>query len=63
MEVPSADWRSQLLPEARQGIVNKIMDTLRRHLPVAVPEGMNELQKIALRFEEKIYTVAVNQGD
>ncbi|KAG0470380.1 hypothetical protein HPP92_017080 [Vanilla planifolia] len=63
MEVPSADWRSQLLPEARQGIVNKIMDTLRRHLPVAVPEGMNELQKIALRFEEKIYTVAVNQSD
>ncbi|PKA57940.1 Mediator of RNA polymerase II transcription subunit 15a [Apostasia shenzhenica] len=63
METPSADWRSQLQPEARQRIVNKIMDTLRRHLPVPVPEGMNELKKIAVRFEEKIYTAAVNQSD
>ncbi|KAI0512382.1 hypothetical protein KFK09_013021 [Dendrobium nobile] len=63
MEVPSSDWRSQLQPEARQRIVNKIMDTLRRHLPVAAPEGMTELKKIAVRFEEKIYAAAVNQSD
>ncbi|KAH0451665.1 hypothetical protein IEQ34_018964 [Dendrobium chrysotoxum] len=63
MEVPSSDWRSQLQPEARQRIVNKIMDTLRRHLPLAAPEGMTELKKIAVRFEEKIYAAAVNQSD
>lgn len=63
MEAPSNDWRSQLQPDARQRIVNKIMDTLKRHLPVVGPEGMGELKKIALRFEEKIYSAAVNQSD
>ncbi|CAL9108334.1 unnamed protein product [Musa textilis] len=57
----SADWRTQLQPEARHRIVNKIMETLKRHLPISVPEGLNELQKIAIRFEEKIYTAASNQ--
>jgi hypothetical protein len=37
------------------------METLKKHLPVSVPEGLNELQKIAVRFEEKIYTAATNQ--
>ncbi|XP_052164817.1 mediator of RNA polymerase II transcription subunit 15a [Oryza glaberrima] len=57
------DWRSQLQSEARNRIVNKIMDTLKKHLPVSVPEGLNELQKIAVRFEEKIYTAATSQSD
>ncbi|XP_051207945.1 mediator of RNA polymerase II transcription subunit 15a [Lolium perenne] len=57
------DWRTQLQPEARSRIVNKIMETLKKHLPVSVPEGLNELQKIAVRFEEKIYTAATNQSD
>ncbi|XP_078182854.1 uncharacterized protein LOC144576357 isoform X2 [Carex rostrata] len=57
------DWRSQLQPDARQRIVNKIMNTLKRHLPVPVPEGINELQKIAVRFEEKIYSAATSQPD
>ncbi|CAL9133498.1 unnamed protein product [Musa acuminata var. zebrina] len=59
----SVDWRTQLQPEARHRIVNKIMETLKRHLPISVPEGLNELQKIAIRFEEKIYTAAANQSD
>ncbi|KAJ1269712.1 hypothetical protein BS78_07G232000 [Paspalum vaginatum] len=58
-----ADWRTQLQPEARNRIVNKIMETLKKHLPVSVPEGLSELQKIAVRFEEKIYTAATNQSD
>ena len=37
------------------------MDTLKRHLPFSGPEGLNELKKIAGRFEEKIYTAATNQ--
>ncbi|KQJ94698.1 mediator of RNA polymerase II transcription subunit 15a [Brachypodium distachyon] len=57
------DWRAQLQPEARSRIVNKIMETLKKHLPVSVPEGLNELQKIAVRFEEKIYTAATSQSD
>nr|AFP44686.1 hypothetical protein [Eragrostis tef] len=39
------------------------METLKKHLPVSVPEGLSELQKIAVRFEEKIYTAATNQSD
>ncbi|XP_078148460.1 mediator of RNA polymerase II transcription subunit 15a-like [Carex rostrata] len=57
------DWRWQLRPDARQRIVNKIMDTLKRHRPLPVPEGINELQKIAVRFEERIYSAATSQFD
>ncbi|XP_042452698.1 mediator of RNA polymerase II transcription subunit 15a-like isoform X2 [Zingiber officinale] len=39
------------------------MLTLKRHLPISAPEGLNELQKIAFRFEDKIYTAAANQSD
>jgi len=37
------------------------METLKRHLPISVPEGLNELRKIAIRFEEKIYAAATSQ--
>ncbi|KAH7662810.1 PAX-interacting protein 1 [Dioscorea alata] len=60
---PAGDWRTQLQPEARQRIVNKIMETLERHLPIPASEGLNELKKIAVRFEEKIYTAATSQTD
>ncbi|XP_065018340.1 mediator of RNA polymerase II transcription subunit 15a-like isoform X2 [Musa acuminata AAA Group] len=59
----SGDWRTQLHPEARQRIVNSIMETLKRHLPISVPEGLIEHQKIATRFEEKIYTAASDRFD
>ncbi|XP_077248369.1 mediator of RNA polymerase II transcription subunit 15a-like [Tasmannia lanceolata] len=57
------DWRAQLTHESRERIVNKIMETLKRHLPISGPEGLVELRKIAVRFEEKIYTAATNQND
>ncbi|XP_062156090.1 mediator of RNA polymerase II transcription subunit 15a-like isoform X2 [Alnus glutinosa] len=59
----TGDWRNQLPPDSRQRIVNKIMDTLKRHLPVSGQEGLHELKKIAIRFEEKIYTAATSQSD
>ncbi|KAG1361436.1 putative Mediator of RNA polymerase II transcription subunit 15a [Cocos nucifera] len=55
------DWRSQLPHDARQRIVKRMMDILKRHLPTSVPEGLNELHKIAVRFEEKIYKAAASQ--
>ncbi|QCE02137.1 mediator of RNA polymerase II transcription subunit 15a-like isoform X2 [Vigna unguiculata] len=57
------DWRAQLPPDSRQRIVNKIMDTLKKHLPLSGHDGMNELRKIATRFEEKIFTAATSQPD
>ncbi|XP_061980961.1 mediator of RNA polymerase II transcription subunit 15a-like isoform X2 [Populus nigra] len=59
----TGDWRTQLQPDSRQRIVNKIMETLKRHLPFSGQEGLQELKKIAVRFEEKIYTAATNQSD
>ncbi|KDP37022.1 hypothetical protein JCGZ_06078 [Jatropha curcas] len=59
----AGDWRAQLQPDSRQRIVNKIMETLKRHLPFSGQEGLEELKKIAVRFEEKIYTAAASQPD
>ncbi|XP_073356697.1 mediator of RNA polymerase II transcription subunit 15a-like isoform X2 [Aegilops tauschii subsp. strangulata] len=59
----AGDWRAHLQPEARSRIVERMMETLKTHLPVSEPEGLNELQKIAVRFEQNIYTEATNQSD
>ena len=59
----TGDWRAQLQPDSRQRIVNKIMDTLKRHLPFSGQEGLQELKKIAVRFEEKIYTSSTSELD
>ncbi|MCL7043443.1 hypothetical protein MKW94_013153 [Papaver nudicaule] len=59
----ATDWRTQLQPDSRQRIVNKILETLKRYLPVANPEGCVELNKIAGRFEERIFTAATSQSD
>ncbi|XP_050289938.1 mediator of RNA polymerase II transcription subunit 15a-like [Quercus robur] len=39
------------------------METLKRHHPVSGQEGLHELRKIAIRFEENIYTAATSQSD
>ncbi|XP_057976253.1 mediator of RNA polymerase II transcription subunit 15a-like isoform X6 [Malania oleifera] len=57
----AGDWRTQLQPDSRQRIVNKIMDTLKRHLPFSGQDGLHEVRKIAVRFEEKIYSAAIDQ--
>ncbi|XP_017424381.1 mediator of RNA polymerase II transcription subunit 15a isoform X2 [Vigna angularis] len=59
----TSSWRGGLQQESRQRIVNKIMDTLKRHIPVSGQEGLHELQKIAQRFEEKMFTAATSQSD
>ncbi|CAL5199761.1 unnamed protein product [Lathyrus oleraceus] len=59
----TSNWRGGLKPESRQRIVNKVMDTLKRHLPVSGEEGLDELWKISERFEEKLFTAATSQSD
>lgn len=49
-------WRNE---ESRRKIVDKITDTLKRHMP----HGTNEIEMLALRFEEKIFKIAVTQQD
>ncbi|KAF8049543.1 hypothetical protein N665_2183s0005 [Sinapis alba] len=57
------DWKTQFPSGSRENIVNKMMETLRKHLPYSGEEGMNELRKIASRFEDRIFRDAVNQTD
>ncbi|KAF3435124.1 hypothetical protein FNV43_RR22211 [Rhamnella rubrinervis] len=59
----TSDWRTRLQPGPRQRIVNKILDTLKKHLPFSGQEGLLELMKIAVRFEEKVYAAATSQSD
>ncbi|KAM0844587.1 hypothetical protein ACQ4PT_056948 [Festuca glaucescens] len=40
-----------------------IMVTLKKHLPVPVPEELSGLQKIAVRFEDMIYKKATDQSN
>ncbi|KAG7022561.1 Mediator of RNA polymerase II transcription subunit 15a [Cucurbita argyrosperma subsp. argyrosperma] len=61
--VDAGDWRSQLQPDSRHQIVDRIMETLKRILPVSGPEGLSELRKIAVRFEEKIYTASTSEPE
>ncbi|KAI3505705.1 hypothetical protein L1887_27890 [Cichorium endivia] len=59
----SSNWRDQLQADSRKWIVNKIMDTLKKHVPLSGSEMLNEIEKVAFRFEEKIYTSAISQSD
>ncbi|XP_062115007.1 mediator of RNA polymerase II transcription subunit 15a-like [Humulus lupulus] len=61
--IDNTDWRTQLQHDSRQRIVNKIMDTLKKHLPFSGQDGLLELKKTAERFEEKIYSAATSQYD
>ncbi|AES68214.1 transcription cofactor, putative [Medicago truncatula] len=51
--IDTSDWRGQFPPESRQRIVNKIMDTILRHLSISGEKGLHELRMAAQRFEEK----------
>ncbi|GKV29463.1 hypothetical protein SLEP1_g38390 [Rubroshorea leprosula] len=56
--VETTDWRTQLHPDSRQRIVNKIIQTLRRHRPSS---GDDELSNDAVEFEDRTYTAASSQ--
>ncbi|KAJ1694357.1 hypothetical protein LUZ63_011055 [Rhynchospora breviuscula] len=59
----NSDWRSQVSLDTRQRMVNQIMDTMKKHLPVPAPEGSSEVEKIAIQFEEKIFDTATSEPD
>ncbi|MFS7922753.1 putative coactivator CBP, KIX domain superfamily, mediator complex subunit 15, KIX [Helianthus anomalus] len=57
------DWRATVQADSRQRIVNKIMETLKRHVPFDGPEGLQELMKMAMKFEQRMYTECTSQSD
>ncbi|XP_071703710.1 uncharacterized protein [Rutidosis leptorrhynchoides] len=58
--IENGDWRAHLHADSRQRIVNKIFDTLIRHLP---QYGSEFLKNLAAECEEKTFTVATSQSD
>ncbi|KAI3851558.1 hypothetical protein MKW92_040659 [Papaver armeniacum] len=59
----AADWRTQIQPGSRHRVVTKILETLKAQIPNAGPEGLVELNKIAVRFEQEIFNAATSQLD
>ncbi|XP_023753472.1 mediator of RNA polymerase II transcription subunit 15a [Lactuca sativa] len=59
----TSNLRFQLQAASRRRMVNRIMVTLKRHLPFSGQEGQEELNKIAVRFEEKMYNAATSPVD
>lgn len=57
------NWRTQLAPGSRHRIVNKVLDTLKKHLPISGEEGLQDLEETAVRFEESTFTTATSQSD
>ncbi|RZC49661.1 hypothetical protein C5167_018079 [Papaver somniferum] len=57
----TTDWRTQVQPDSRHRIVTKILETLERQFSISGPEGWVEIKKIAVRFEEDMFTAATSQ--
>lgn len=53
---------SQLSSKTKKNFLFYVrMDILKRHVLISGQEGLYELKKIVVRFEEKIYTTATSQ--
>ncbi|KAL7598495.1 mediator of RNA polymerase II transcription subunit 15a [Lactuca sativa] len=64
MSLESGNWRSQVKAVSRQRMVNRIMNAMKRHYTtISGHEALKELEKIIVRFEEKIFTVATSPSD
>ncbi|KAG7591825.1 Mediator complex subunit 15 KIX domain [Arabidopsis thaliana x Arabidopsis arenosa] len=61
--VNTSDWRTELPPNSRQRNAYKIMETLEIHVPNLGLQGINELMRIAVSFEDLIFQTAINQVD
>ncbi|XP_026450433.1 mediator of RNA polymerase II transcription subunit 15a-like isoform X1 [Papaver somniferum] len=59
----AADWRTHVQPDSRQRIVTKILETLERQVPISGPDVLAELNKVAVRLEDIIFTIATSQTD
>ncbi|KAK1568561.1 hypothetical protein Q3G72_026011 [Acer saccharum] len=56
MNVP--DWKNELQPQLRELLVGKMSETLEWYCPFSDPASLDVLKKMAIRFEEKIFTSA-----
>ncbi|XP_057976211.1 mediator of RNA polymerase II transcription subunit 15a-like isoform X2 [Malania oleifera] len=59
----SCNWRTQLTPGFRQKVLKNILEKLQKHVQSTGPQTLSEVQKIAIKFEERVYTAATSQQD
>ncbi|KAK1563604.1 hypothetical protein Q3G72_029883 [Acer saccharum] len=62
----SMDWRNELLPHLREKVVSRVRETLEKHFPcsISVSEEVSErIMKMAIRFEEKVFSCASSWSD
>ncbi|XP_013638225.1 PREDICTED: mediator of RNA polymerase II transcription subunit 15a-like isoform X2 [Brassica oleracea var. oleracea] len=59
----NVDWRTLHPPASRQKNVNTLLERLKKHVPYSGQEGIEELMRIAVSFEELIFNTAKNQVD
>ncbi|KAJ0257100.1 Mediator complex subunit 15 [Hirschfeldia incana] len=63
LDINRGDWRTLHPPGSRQKNVNKLLETLKKQVPYSGEEGIEELTRIAVSFEELIFNTAKNQVD
>ncbi|CAH8353882.1 unnamed protein product [Eruca vesicaria subsp. sativa] len=56
-------WRTLHPPASRQKNVNNLLETLKKQVPYSGQDGIEELTRIAVSFEELIFNTAKNQLD
>ncbi|KAJ8433869.1 hypothetical protein Cgig2_032080 [Carnegiea gigantea] len=56
-----SNWRSHIDPRGRQKVIGTIIQTMRRSCNR--PEKLSEIEKIARKFEEKVFAEAMDQQD
>ncbi|KAJ0593874.1 putative coactivator CBP, KIX domain superfamily, mediator complex subunit 15, KIX [Helianthus annuus] len=59
----AGDPAMELQADSREGMVNKILDTLKRNLPFTRHEDLQELKNIAKWIEEESYVAATSQSE
>ncbi|CAM0947693.1 unnamed protein product [Alopecurus aequalis] len=57
------DWRGSVNSESRSRIVNRIMETLKRQPLFSEHRELDELQRMAVSFEEMVYCLATSKSD
>ncbi|KAI3710494.1 hypothetical protein L2E82_40277 [Cichorium intybus] len=62
-EMDMSHWRARLQPDSRERMVNRIMDAMRIPNQVYGYEGLQELKKMVMSIEEKVFIAATSQSD
>ncbi|KAI9107584.1 hypothetical protein K1719_021621 [Acacia pycnantha] len=59
------DWRSELQPHVRKGVVQQIMNAVKLYKPLDEDDEdvMQELEKFSQNFEYRTFAMAISQSD